>query len=114
MCVSVRFCLNIHNTLVCLCRLDVFFKAPHLHWFHFCLFHFRCGALHAGNRLLSINGWSLENRSLPEAVQMLLKSDNVVRLEVITSGVTDVAEDDVLFDPALPSPPTELLRENSK
>ena len=82
-------------------------------------FFCRCGALHVGNRLLSINGYSLASCSLPEAVQMLLKSEKVVRLEVISGEMsasevmTDTAEEDALYDPELPSPPAELLTEHS-
>ena len=45
----------------------------------------RCGALHVGDSIVSVNGQSLENKSLPEAYQMLKHCDLQVRLEIIPS-----------------------------
>jgi len=45
----------------------------------------RCGALHVGDRLLSVNGVSLENRTAQDVIQMLLHSDLHVKLEIIPS-----------------------------
>lgn len=43
----------------------------------------RCGALHVGDQVLSINGQSLTEWSLPDAVQMLVDSDTTLKLEVL-------------------------------
>ena len=45
----------------------------------------RCGALHVGDRLLSVNGVILENRTAREVVQMLLHSNLHVKLEIVPS-----------------------------
>jgi len=45
----------------------------------------RCGALHVGDRLLSVNGVILENRTAQDVIQMLLHSDLHVKLEIIPS-----------------------------
>ena len=43
----------------------------------------RCGALHVGDRLLSVGGVSLENKNIEEVNQMLKKCDLHVQLEII-------------------------------
>jgi hypothetical protein len=43
----------------------------------------RCGALHVGDRLLSVGGVSLENKNLEEVNQMLKKCDLHVQLEIV-------------------------------
>ena len=43
----------------------------------------RCGALHVGDRLLSVGGVSLENKNIEEVDQMLKKCDLHVQLEII-------------------------------
>ncbi|XP_065178710.1 glutamate receptor-interacting protein 2-like isoform X2 [Sycon ciliatum] len=77
----------------------------------------RCGALHAGDRLLAINGRSLESCSLPDAVQLLLQSGNTVRLEVIPGSQENLkAMEEALAsggmktaEEPLPPPPLDLL-----
>ena len=43
----------------------------------------RCGALHVGDRLLSVGGVSLENKNIEEVNQMLKKCDLHVQLEIV-------------------------------
>ena len=43
----------------------------------------RCGALHVGDRILSIGGVSLENKNIQEVKKMLKKCDLHVQLEII-------------------------------
>ncbi|XP_035677614.1 glutamate receptor-interacting protein 1-like isoform X6 [Branchiostoma floridae] len=43
----------------------------------------RCGALHAGDQLLSIDGTSTEHLTLPEAVQLLASTGAEVKLEIL-------------------------------
>lgn len=43
----------------------------------------RCGALHVGDRLLSVGGVSLENKNISEVNQMLKKCDLHVQLEIM-------------------------------
>lgn len=43
----------------------------------------RCGALHVGDQLVSVNGVTLENKTIRDAVRLLAKSDLNVRLEII-------------------------------
>lgn len=42
----------------------------------------RSGALHVGDRLLSINGVTLEHAAVEEAMQLLSQSGIMVRLEI--------------------------------
>uniref|UniRef100_A0A3Q2Z833 Glutamate receptor interacting protein 2a n=1 Tax=Hippocampus comes TaxID=109280 RepID=A0A3Q2Z833_HIPCM len=46
----------------------------------------RCGALHAGDALLTIDGTSTEHCSLMEALQLLGNAADVVRLEILPSS----------------------------
>lgn len=46
----------------------------------------RCGALHVGDGIASVNGQSLLNKPLPEVYQMLRHCDLQVRLEVFPCG----------------------------
>ncbi|KAM8863586.1 glutamate receptor-interacting protein 2-like isoform 2-T2 [Spinachia spinachia] len=46
----------------------------------------RCGALHAGDILLSIDGTSAEHCSLMEATQLLASTCDVVRLEILPAS----------------------------
>ncbi|XP_065830326.1 glutamate receptor-interacting protein 1-like isoform X2 [Oscarella lobularis] len=48
----------------------------------------RCGALHVGDRLLSINGKALNDCSLSDSVQMLIHSDVIMKLEIIPGVMT--------------------------
>ena len=43
----------------------------------------RCGALHVGDRLLSVGGVSLENKNIEEVNQMLKRCDLQVQLEIV-------------------------------
>ena len=47
-----------------------------------CVFSSRSGALHSGDRLLSINGTTLEQTAVEDAVQLLSQSGIVVRMEI--------------------------------
>ncbi|XP_077384652.1 glutamate receptor-interacting protein 2 isoform X5 [Festucalex cinctus] len=51
----------------------------------------RCGALHAGDRLLSIDGTSTEHCSVLEATQLLASTSELVRLEMIPAHQTRMA-----------------------
>ncbi|XP_056242034.1 glutamate receptor-interacting protein 2-like isoform X2 [Seriola aureovittata] len=46
----------------------------------------RCGALHAGDILLSIDGTSTEHCSLMEATQLLASTSDVVKLEILPAS----------------------------
>ena len=57
----------------------------------------RCGALHVGDRLLSVSGVSLENKNIEDVNQMLKKSDLHVQLEIIP-GHNYPDEDELLSE----------------
>ena len=44
--------------------------------------HIRSGALHVGDRVLSINGTTLEHVAVEDALQLLAQSGIVVRMEI--------------------------------
>lgn len=48
----------------------------------------RCGALHAGDHLLSIDGTSTEHCSVLEATQLLASTTELVRLEMLPAHQT--------------------------
>eukprot|EP00118_Oscarella_pearsei_P010069 m.60011 g.60011 ORF g.60011 m.60011 type:complete len:1093 (+) comp34911_c0_seq1:176-3454(+) len=48
----------------------------------------RCGALHVGDRLLSINGKPLIDCSMADTVQMLIHSDINMKLEIIPGAIS--------------------------
>ena len=43
----------------------------------------RCGALHVGDQVLSIDGQCLKQCTLPDAVQLLINSDTPLKLEML-------------------------------
>ena len=45
--------------------------------------HLRSGALHMGDRVLSVNGTTLEQAAVEDAVQLLAQSGIVVRMEIV-------------------------------
>lgn len=47
---------------------------------------FRCGALHVGDILLSIDGTSTEHCSLMEATQLLASTSEIVKLEILPAS----------------------------
>lgn len=52
------------------------------------LLFFRCGALHAGDHLLSIDGTSTEHCTVLEATQLLASTTELVKLEILPSHQT--------------------------
>ncbi|KAL5516650.1 hypothetical protein EMCRGX_G002037 [Ephydatia muelleri] len=62
----------------------------------------RCGALHVGDQLLSINKISLENKAVNEAIQLLIHSDFHVKLEILPwraiPHTPELANDEAISD----------------
>lgn len=52
---------------------------------------FRCGALHAGDHILSVDGTSMEYCSLPEATQLLANACENVKMEILPHHQTPMA-----------------------
>lgn len=48
----------------------------------------RCGALHAGDHLLAIDGTSTEHCTVLEATQLLASTTELVKLEILPSHHT--------------------------
>ena len=55
----------------------------HVHNYLSCCFLCRCGALHVGDHILSIDGTSTEHCSLLEATQLLAATSENVKLEIL-------------------------------
>lgn len=51
----------------------------------------RCGALHTGDHLLSIDGTSTEHCTVLEATQLLASTTDLVKLEILPSHQTRLA-----------------------
>ncbi len=51
----------------------------------------RCGALHAGDHLLSIDGTSTEHCTVLEATQLIASTTELVKLEILPSHQTRLA-----------------------
>ncbi|CAI8031684.1 Glutamate receptor-interacting protein 2 [Geodia barretti] len=62
----------------------------------------RCGALHVRDQLVSINGVTLDNKTIRDAVRLLARSDFNVRLEIIPAHnltiVPDLSQEEALSD----------------
>uniref|UniRef100_A0A8C4HS72 Glutamate receptor interacting protein 2a n=1 Tax=Dicentrarchus labrax TaxID=13489 RepID=A0A8C4HS72_DICLA len=58
----------------------------------------RCGALHVGDILLSIDGTSTEHCSLMEATQLLASTSDVVKLEILPASQTVDVNKNVMVD----------------
>lgn len=56
--------------------------------FSLCVFCIRCGALHAGDHLLSIDGTSTEHCTVLEATQLIASTTELVKLEILPSHQT--------------------------
>ena len=77
----------------------------------------RCGALHVGDRLLSVNGASLEEKTIHEVYQMLLLSELPLRLEIIPAhNFADETFNDTAsrVSTHLTSVPSRLSRQHSQ
>lgn len=77
----------------------------------------RCGALHVGDRLLSVNGASLEEKTVHEVYQMLLLSELPLRLEIIPAhNFADETFNDTAsrVSTHLTSVPSRLSRQHSQ
>lgn len=55
----------------------------HMYNYLTCCFLCRCGALHIGDHILSIDGTSTEHCSLLEATQLLAATSEIVKLEIL-------------------------------
>lgn len=55
------------------------------------LFSHRCGALHIGDHILSIDGTSMEYCTLAEATQFLANTSDNVKLEILPHHQTRLA-----------------------
>lgn len=73
----VQFSMRSNATEVPDCNLQNY------HCLHRRLPNHRCGALHAGDHLLAIDGTSTEHCSVLEATQLLASTSELVRLEVL-------------------------------
>lgn len=54
-------------------------------------FSFRCGALHIGDHILSVDGTSMEYCTLAEATQLLASTSENVKLEILPYHQTRLA-----------------------
>lgn len=59
-----------------------------IYHFIWLLYLIRCGALHAGDHLLSIDGTSTEHCTVLEATQLLASTTELVKLEILPSHQT--------------------------
>ncbi|KAM7401587.1 hypothetical protein PAMP_016892 [Pampus punctatissimus] len=68
-----------------------FLKQVGMRFFLYSLRCNRCGALHAGDHLLSIDGTSTEHCTVLEATQLLASTTELVKLEILPSHQTRLA-----------------------
>lgn len=75
--------LDLEGLYLMLQKCPTYISLQNHHSLHQLLPPPRCGALHAGDHLLAIDGTSTEHCSVLEATQLLASTSELVRLEVL-------------------------------